>query len=574
LWLAWQGYKSDSEQVFLRRYAGGAWGERMTVTEKPAEVFMTGVAVAGGKPTVIWSGREGANWNLKARTFDGSGFGKTASVATSGANVFHRVAADRAGNIHVVYQSFRKGRGDVYLRSWTAGKWAPEINLSDPSRNARANDWSPAVAVDRKGAVWVAWDSYATGNYNIFMRQVSAGKPGELMRVTTSSRFHAHPSLAVDAQDRVWLAYDEAPENWGKDVGFLLKGGSGLYESRTIRVAVYAGGRWMTPLRQPGDVVPWGYRRYLQTPRLTVDSASRIWLFVRPRTSARLPTSLWAAGGKWEVLATHYTGDRWSELQIIPETIGRNEGPFESVSDSAGNVYLAAVSDHRFWGGPAFGDNPQDNEIEFAKLRTEVLSPSQLAGRPPEETAGLPNEPREKEQVAVLRGYAIQNGGKTYHIYRGDMHRHTDISADGAGDGSIWDAYRYAMDAAALDYFLLTDHQSGGQEYTWWRTQKAVDIFHVPGFFTALYGTEHSLAYPNGHRNLIFAYRTRLLPIGPAEQKATANTGPILYPYLKQNNGLATSHTSHTGMNTDWRDNDPERSRNSSNSIPARWNMN
>ena len=41
------------------------------------------------------------------------------------------------------------------------------------------------------------------------------------------------------------------------------------------------------------------------------------------------------------------------------------------------------------------------------------------------------------------------------------MHRHTDISADGAGDGTLWDAYRYMMDAADMDYFLLTDHQSG-----------------------------------------------------------------------------------------------------------------
>ena len=40
-------------------------------------------------------------------------------------------------------------------------------------------------------------------------------------------------------------------------------------------------------LRQAGDVVPYGFRRYFQTPRLVSDSAGRIWLFARPRTSAR-----------------------------------------------------------------------------------------------------------------------------------------------------------------------------------------------------------------------------------------------------------------------------------------------
>ena len=557
IWMAWQGYKNSSEQVFLRRYTGGRWDQRLTVTEKPAEVFTPMVAVAAGKPTVVWSEREGAAWNLKARTLEGASFGAVQSVARGeGSNVFHRAAADRAGNLHVVYQSWRKGRSDIYLRSQVSGKWQAEINLSDARRDARANDWNPAVAVDRKGTVWVAWDSYATGSYNVYLRAVRAGKPAELVPVTSSTRFHAHPSVAVDTEDRLWIAYDEAPENWGKDVGFLLKGGTGLYEARTIKVAVYAGGRWMTPLRQPGELAPWGFRRFVQTPRLVADSGGRMWLFCRPRTAARLPTSLWAAGGKWEVLATHYSGDRWSDLQIIPESTGRNEGPLDAVADSAGNVYVALVTDHRSWGGPNFGDNPQNNDIEFARLRSDAAVAAKLAARPGEQPAGLPNEPQEKEQVAALRAYTIQNGGKTYRIYRGDMHRHTDISADGAGDGSIWDAYRYALDAASMDYFLLTDHQSGNQEYTWWRTQKAVDIFHVPDFFTTLYGTERSLGYPNGHRNLIFAQRTELLPITPKEQKSS--TGPVLYPYLRQNKGLATSHTSHTNMGTDWRDNDPD----------------
>ena len=132
----------------------------------------------------------------------------------------------------------------------------------------------------------MAWDSYDTGSYNVYLRGVKAGTSGELLRVTNSTRFHAHPSLAVDGQDRLWIAYDEAPENWGKDVGFLLSGGTGLYDSRTIKVAVHAGGKWMTPLRQPGDVVPYGFRRYFQTPRLVSDSAGRIWLFSRPRTSS------------------------------------------------------------------------------------------------------------------------------------------------------------------------------------------------------------------------------------------------------------------------------------------------
>lgn len=554
IWTAWQGYRDGGEHVFVRERGGAP----VQLTEKPADAFMTAVAARNGRVTVAWAERENGGWAIRARAVEN---GRPAAVETpvpaNGNNLFHRMTADSAGNLHLVYQSWRQGRSDIYLRSRVNGRWGSEILVSDPRREARANDWNPAVAADRKGTVWVAWDGYAGGSYNIYLRAVRGGKPAELQQATKSTRFHAHASLAVDAQDRIWLAYDEAPENWGKDIGFLLKGGSGLYEARTIKVAVFSTGQWMTPLRQPGDMAPYGFRRYFHTPRLAADASGRMWLLARPRTSARLPTSLWAAGGKWEVVASYYDGDRWSDLMMVPESVGRNEGGVEAAADSAGNVYVALLTDHRLWGGPNFGHPPQNNDVMLARLRAEGRGTLQVAARPPEPPAGLPSEPRENDQIAALRAHTIQAGGKTYRIYRGDMHRHTDISADGAGDGSLWDAYRYTMDAAGMDYFAVTDHQSGNQEYTSWRIQKSADMFQVPGFFTALFGTERSLGYPNGHRNLIFARRgVEILPITPQEQKSS--TGPVLYPYLRQNKGIAMSHTSATNMGTDWRDNDPE----------------
>jgi hypothetical protein len=83
-------------------------------------------------------------------------------------------------------------------------------------------------------------------------------------------------------------------------------------------------------------------------------------------------------------------------------------------------------------------------------------------------------------------------------------------------------------------------------------------MFHVPGFFTAVYGTERSVNYPNGHRNLLFAQRgVPILAISPEENQAKINSGSVLYPFLKKYGGISTPHSSHTGMGTDWRDNDP-----------------
>ena len=101
--------------------------------------------------------------------------------------------------------------------SRTGGSWSEEVNLSDPRKQQRANDWNPDVALDSKGSAWVGWDTYDGGSYNIRMRLVRNGKPGKLLRVTDTPRFHAHPSLAVDDRDRVWVAYDEAEDAQGGD---------------------------------------------------------------------------------------------------------------------------------------------------------------------------------------------------------------------------------------------------------------------------------------------------------------------------------------------------------------------
>src|SRR6185312_16486434 len=119
--------------------------------------------------------------------------------------------------------------------------------------------------------------------------------------------------------------------------------------------------------------------------------------------------------------------------------------------------------------------------------------------------------------------------------------------------------YRYALDAVSFDYILITDHNDGNDaEYPWWRREQSNDLYHLPGYFVPLFGYERSVPYPNGHRNVMFPERgVRTLPISREENQGLVNTGPILYPYLRQNNGIATSHTSATDQGTDWRDNDP-----------------
>ncbi len=66
---------------------------------------------------------------------------------------------------------------------------------------------------------------------------------------------------------------------------------------------------------------------------------------------------------------------------------------------------------------------------------------------------------------------------------------------------------------------------------------------------------ERSVPYPHGHRNVMFAKRgIRTLPRLVDEKGVVDDDTLMLYDYLKEHGGICASHTSATGMGTDWRD--------------------
>jgi hypothetical protein len=116
-----------------------------------------------------------------------------------------------------------------------------------------------------------------------------------------------------------------------------------------------------------------------------------------------------------------------------------------------------------------------------------------------------------------------------------------------------------------MDWIGNGDHDNGaGREYPWWLVQKFTDAYTVQDRFTPTFCYERSVAYPMGHRNCMFARRGVLTLPRLAESDPEKRVGGVhpddtkmLYRYLKQLDGICASHTSATGMGTDWRDNDP-----------------
>ncbi|MBI4905870.1 MAG: hypothetical protein HY820_19710 [Acidobacteria bacterium] len=551
--VAWVAYKGQAERVFLRSRSANGWTAAEEVTTKPGDIFRTSLAaLADGTLWVFWSERDGERWSIwgRRKAKDGA-WSAPERISGEGSATFHRAAA-ADGTVHITWQNLIKGQSDIYLRSWSNNAWQPEVRVSESS----ANDWEPAIAAGG-GAAHIVWDSYDQGQYDIHYRSYRDGKPGPLTRVTEGPRFQAHAAIAVDSQGRPWLAWNESGVNWGKDQGFLVPTplATPLHQERWLQMVYLEGGAFQEPWPAIATVLPTNMRRNAEHPQLIFNREGVLTLLYRHWTR-RLSRSIGSAI-VWDNYATTYDGQRWTTPKPIPQSGSWIEKHPGLAVDPNGEIWAAWMTDNR----PFATMIPGNSDVLAARLANPGPNAGSISKRPyvePMEEA-IPIHTNDAEDVKTIRGYTFQNGGKTYRIIRGDMHRHTDLSQDFKYDGSLFEVYRYALDAAGFDYIAPTDHQAGyDQEFSWWQNQKYVDLFLMPGSFVPLFAYERSLRFPNGHRNIVWAKRGfRTMPI-PAAEASGQEGAKKLFAHLKETGGISMPHSSATDQGTDWRDNDPQ----------------
>ena len=474
-------------------------------------------------------------------------------------DTFHNLATDSNGNLWLVWQGFRNGKADIFARSYDGTNWGDEQTVS----TSPANDWEPVIAAGRKGEIHVAWDSYDKGDYDVLMRTWDGSKWGDVKPVADTRLYEAHVSLAVDTENRLWAAWNESGMNWGKDTGAQLPvEGTLLYEFRRMRVAIQDGTGWRVPAADINESLSAHMdHRHNDFPQLTLDADGRVWLFGRHRTIRQrdMPDETPLHRACWEIWGSTLDGNRWITPLEVPFSQSRQDIRWGLASDGKGSLFAAWSMDNRDF--EDFLYNREDVYVSKLPALDRKTAPPVLTARTTPVLYYHDQASTEPEDLKRLRGYEIRSEGKTYKIYRGDTHRHTEFSMDGNNDGSLIQTYRYAIDAASLDYLLASEHNFQGgpdNDYINWLLQQTVDVFSVSGAFQPYYGYERSLRYPDGHRNILFPKRGNpTLPMLPEEtnhEKGAAR----LYQYLKKYNGIAISHTPATRMGTDWRDNDPE----------------
>ena len=162
-----------------------------------------------GRVGVTWCGMDldSKQWTVYASVF--SDRPKTpVAVAGGGQPALHpEIALDpRSERAYVVFEDWSDGA--IKLSVFDGRAWGPPMKISEAGKNFR-----PRVIVTRaegknRGALAVAWDSYRDGQYDVYLRLVSAdGGLGPELRASASAEWDNDVCLAEDRDGNLWVAW-------------------------------------------------------------------------------------------------------------------------------------------------------------------------------------------------------------------------------------------------------------------------------------------------------------------------------------------------------------------------------
>lgn len=513
----------------------GKPGKAFDVLPEAGDVELIAAAPDGeGTCRIVWSEQRQGNWDLFSCTAAVSADGAECSAPLQltedpGADKTPAVAPASDGSLVLAWQGWRGTESSVYFQRFSDGRWEEPIRLSDEG----ANDWNPTVATATDGSVAVAWSRWRGGSYDVCLRVWSAGGWGPVRLVAATEPFEAHPSLLYDRQGTLWIAYEEGRAGWGMDSYT-----AGLRSMRNLRLCRYRSRRVEVLEGSAALALPETLQDRSEMAHLATDGNGVIWLFFRSLSGR----------GVWNIHGTSLGDDGWIPPQKLPQTPGGQDVRMAAARTAEGRLRVVWASDHRV------NQAGQENDVYTSLMpardrRAQAVEVETAAAAEPASSDSAP---------APGQRAAWDFGGARLGLYFGDLHRHTEMSVCRTGtDGSLEDVYRYAIDAAGLDFLCVTDHVQHVKildDYDFWRSAKTADLNRVADLHQPFYGYERSQRFPFGHRNIIGLSRNvKRVPRTADNRPWSANSGyegekrvppPELWKRLVGQNAITIPHTS------------------------------
>jgi hypothetical protein len=516
-WMAWlQFVPGEGDHLWVGRRRGDAWLEQVCLSGRPGRFARPTLTMnAAGAP---WLSYEALNagdgqWDVFIRLLTNVGEG-TEPVRVSfgtGNDINHSTAKNPSGGIWVVWQSDRGGQFDILTSQIGGDNGTDAQNKVQVVSDSPWGDWHPTVAVTPTGDACVLWDTYDGESYNVLGRWLINGRWNQPMVIADGPEFQGRPQVVADSKGRTWALWEEGSVRWGErytsiegDWNDVSDTYGPLHRFRKLRLAVVhprGAIQYLTdslPMPSLALARQRPNRReearelgaYYERGMLAIDSSDRLWVtyrhFYEPQCGTNEVTVHHVELG-WRIFARCLDETGWSSLYAFDhhQHDGLQRLSIAPNEDGLTVAWTTGRTDRR--------THQEPRGIAIATLEhTGSRGPS----------AGLFTAPEISGQLSVPASIPARPKpaavGTSYQLVYGDLHRHTDLSlCFPYYDGSIDDAYRYAIDVARLDFLGITDHtrdiaQGNVLSQLWWRSTREVTRHHLPDAFFPYFAFERS----------------------------------------------------------------------------------
>ncbi len=202
------------------------------------------IAVNKGNVAIVWNdSRNGNNDIFFSFSSDGGkAFLRNIRVNDDKGNNnqwYGAVALDKNSTAYAVWEDDRDGKSRIYFAKREAKKDSFTINIPVVS-DKNIEQFGPAIAINKKGEIYIAWHDNRSGNNDIFItKSMDNGKSFEKqLRVDdtgNSDSEQIYPTIAVDDNGSIYAAWYDY-RNSNSDIYFAKSYDRGETFSKNIKV--------------------------------------------------------------------------------------------------------------------------------------------------------------------------------------------------------------------------------------------------------------------------------------------------------------------------------------------------
>lgn len=458
-----------------------AWASAVKIADERMIVSHASAAMPENRVMFLWSSKCGDGWPVKAAILEPDGKIRAGGTLTRESARAHNIAAvtEPDGSVLAAWEEHGAKQTRLVARSFTNGAWSAPAELEQED----ASFYDPSPVPTKNGFI-LGFTTCRNGNYSAAIRAFENNEWGRLVPVSDSMRPAMRPSLATDPAGNVWIAYVTYS---GKCFGderhdYFVRHDRRRRQlefwrfARDLRVAVWDGVAIEYPLCGGAyDLPVLPTTRFPNFPKIFFDSNGKPWVAYQVHQDVQVYNN------KAQREMLYFTGSAWSApiQNAAPNCLGES-GPTAAGIDPAGRLWLA-------WQGET-------------RMQAELPGPGRECPGIFARTVEVPSYPwGETRLVSMCRNPwkhppadnppmkgAVTVGGKTYNMFFGNLHCHTEISVCSRFKNGDFDLhYRHARDVMNADFGATTDHCYNSDAGHWRLSCKHADFYSIPGAFSA-----------------------------------------------------------------------------------------